>query len=335
MIAITGGGTGGHLSIAKAVCEEYNRRGIKPIYIGSTNGQDRKWFENYDGFSKRFFLSTNGVVNKKGFKKLSSLTNIIKHSLRCKQIFKQEGVSEVFSVGGYSAAPASIASIYTRKKLYIHEQNAISGRLNALLKPFAKEFFGSFANASKHLSYPVSERFFIRSKIREELKSIIFLGGSQGARFINNFALSLAPDLNDMGIKILHQCGDAEYEKIKKSYEKMGIKVDLFAFSKELDVKMSEADFAVSRSGASSLWELVASNLPALFIPYPYAAKDHQYFNAKDLYERKLCFLKRENELNEKEALKIIKSADIKSMSSGLRDCIDANGVKDIVDSIK
>ena len=114
MIVICGGGTGGHLAIARSFCEELNRRGIKPIFIGSTSGQDKFWFENDDKFAQKFFLPSSGVVNKRGLAKLKSLTNIISLALKCRQIFKENGVKAVISVGGYSAAPAAIAAIISK-----------------------------------------------------------------------------------------------------------------------------------------------------------------------------------------------------------------------------
>ena len=94
MIVICGGGTGGHLAIARSFCEELNERGIKPIFIGSTSGQDKFWFENDDKFAKKFFLPSSGVVNKRGLAKLKSLTNIISLALKCRQIFKENGVKD-------------------------------------------------------------------------------------------------------------------------------------------------------------------------------------------------------------------------------------------------
>ncbi len=291
MIAITGGGTGGHLAIAKAICEEYNQRGIRPVYIGSNNGQDKAWFEGYPGFSKTYFLPSSGVVNKKGLNKIFSLANIIKQSFTCKKIFAKLEVKKVFSVGGYSAAPASFATLLSKTPLFIHEQNAVLGRLNKLLKPYAKEVFGSYENATFKTSYPVANRFFEVSRQRENVKTILFLGGSQGANFINNLAKELAKELNNKNIHIIHQCGKNELKSLRDFYSSLNINVDLFDFDKNLHVKMQKADFAISRAGASSLWELVAVNLPTLFIPFPYAAANHQYFNAKALKNKNLAYL--------------------------------------------
>jgi len=151
-----------------------------------------------------------------------------------------------------------------RKELFIHEQNATIGSLNKLLKPFSKRFFNTFLYNDP---YPVEEVFFNTARIRKEIKTIIFLGGSQGASFINNLALNLAKDLNKKGIKIIHQTGKRDYKKVKEFYKKENIEVECFDFSLNLVEKLTEADIAISRAGASTLFELAANNLPAVFIP--------------------------------------------------------------------
>jgi len=230
-IAITGGGTGGHLTIAKAIKEELNKRGIKPIFIGSTYGQDRAWFERDAGFEEKYFFETSGVVNQKKVAKLFSLFKIIKASWSCRAIFKKHNIDAVFSVGGYSAAPASFSSIAFGKKLYIHEQNAVLGKLHKILKPKADAIFSSYLDESPVKSYPVREIFFQNARIRKEIKTIIFLGGSQGATAINKFAMSIAPTLKEKGIKIIHQSGKRDLDMLKEYYQENEIDVDLFDFS--------------------------------------------------------------------------------------------------------
>ena len=91
MIAITGGGTGGHLAIARALGRELNLRGLKAIFIGSSSGQDRMWFEDSDIFEACYFLDSSGVVNKRGFGKVLSLVNILNLAFKCKHIFDTHG----------------------------------------------------------------------------------------------------------------------------------------------------------------------------------------------------------------------------------------------------
>jgi len=332
-IAITGGGTGGHLTIAKAIKEELNQKGIKPIFIGSTNGQDRSWFEDDEGFESKYFFETSTVVNKKYLGKILSLSKIIKSAIACRAIFKKHKIDAVFSVGGYSAGPASFASVIFSKKLYIHEQNAILGKLNKLLKSKTEVIFSSYLDESPCSSYPVREIFFQNARVRKEIKTIIFLGGSQGATAINNYAMKIATMLKEKNIKIIHQCGKRDEEKLQKFYKEEQIDVDLFSFSTQLESKIKEADFAICRAGASTLWELCASNLPALYIPYPYAAADHQFYNSEFLVKQNLSFARRENNLSV-EDLDMVLESDLEKMSLGLKELIKPNGAKEIVDFI-
>jgi UDP-N-acetylglucosamine--N-acetylmuramyl-(pentapeptide) pyrophosphoryl-undecaprenol N-acetylglucosamine transferase len=332
-IAITGGGTGGHLSIAKAMKNAFLKEGHTVIFIGSLKGQDRDWFLNDKDFKAVYFLDTRGVVNQKKINKILSLWQISKATIRVFSIFKLHKIDKVFSVGGFSAAPASFASILTRRPLFIHEQNAKIGNLNKILKPFSKKFFSSYLKESSISDYPISKDFFDTKRLRKEIKTIIFLGGSQGARFINEFALSVAPLLRDKNINIIHQCGKIEYDKVNKAYKSLGINAKIFAFSNTLLEDIKKADLAVSRAGASTLWEISANGLPALFIPFPYASDDHQYFNAKFLYDEKLCFLEIENQLNENIIIKIL-DKDISKISEKLISSINKNGVQKIIDSI-
>ncbi|HIC44584.1 MAG TPA: undecaprenyldiphospho-muramoylpentapeptide beta-N-acetylglucosaminyltransferase [Sulfurimonas sp.] len=293
-LLITGGGTGGHLAIAKSLREAALERGHKCVFVGSTSGQDRSWFLDDKDFESVHFLNTTGVVNKKGFAKLASLFLTLKAMF--KALFLLKGIDAVVSVGGFSAGPASFASILLRKPYFIHEQNAAVGRLNRLLRPYSKEFFSSYEDKSSIKDYPVRKSFFKLSRIRSKIQTIIFLGGSQGARFINELAIKIAPLLQEKKIRIIHQAGSLEIEKVKKSYIDLGINAEVFDFRRDIDTLMNESDFAVSRSGASTLWELSASSLPALYIPYPYAAGDHQYYNASFLVEKNASWMKRQEE---------------------------------------
>lgn len=332
MIAISGGGTGGHLMIAKTICEELNNRGEKTIFIGSQSGQDRLWFENDSSFEYKYFLPSSGVVNKKGLSKIFSFLNIIKLSFKCMGIFKRHDIEKIICVGGYSAAPASFAAILTKKEIYIHEQNAVTGKLNKFIKKFAKKFFSSYEG--KFYSYPVNLKFFQTSRVRNELKNIMFLGGSQGAKFINTLALELALGLKEKNIKIIHQCGAKEFDNIKRKYDELGINADIFAFDKNIEQKMKEADLCISRAGASSLWELCANKLPCIFIPFPFAAKNHQFFNAKFLSDKNLCILINQNDASKEVILSHINSINLYKISNGLDGIIQKDGAKIIVDEI-
>ena len=334
MIAITGGGTGGHLSIARTFKIELNKKGIEPIFIGSSNGQDKTWFENEKGFKEKYFFNTKGVVNQSKTGKILSLSNILLHSLKCYDIFKKHGIKKVISVGGYSAAAASFGAVIFKKKLYIHEQNAKIGTLNKKLIHYAELFFSSYDERSPIKDYPVRKDFFKTRRIRSELEYIIFLGGSQGAHFINELARKLSKPLIKNKIKIIHQCGKKEYKELKEFYKKEGLKVELYDFIKDMPAILAKADLAISRSGASTLWELCANTLPTVFIPFPYAAADHQYYNAKFLKDKKLGYLFRENEIKPNELLTLIYQINLRSISTNLSNIIHENAAEKIVEYI-
>lgn len=333
-VVVTGGGTGGHLKVADAFIEEFHNRGIDVIFIGSLNGQDKAWFENDKRLKKTYFLDTRGVVNKGSLGKVLSLLNIFSKTLYCLKIYSEYNIKTVVSVGGFSAAAATFASILRFGcKLYIHEQNSKMGKLNEITSKFATEVFSSFDQNSLVKDYPVAKEFFNAARVRDKIKTIAFFGGSQGAICINDFALKVAPRLNEMGIKIIHQTGKNDFERVNTEYKKLNINADVFDFSKDIPTKMLNADFAVSRAGASTLWELCANSLPTFFIPYKHAAGDHQYYNAKALFDKGLCFLRREEELDEEEFFRIIKS-DIHKISIELISSISPNAISLITNII-
>jgi len=329
-IVMTGGGTGGHLTIIKAVKEALVGRGVlsptdELIYVGSTKGQDKQWFEDDDDFQEKYFFETRGVVNQGKLGKIKSLFMMGSATLKAIKIIRKHKAKVIFSVGGFSAAPMAFAAKLTGTPLVIHEQNAALGSLNKLLKPYADYFISSYLEESPIKAYPIKQIFFDNAHVRKELKTIIFLGGSQGARAINNLALEIAPKLKEKGIKIIHQVGVNNIDEVKKAYEALGIEAEVFGFTTKLADYMNKADFAVARSGASTLWELSASGVPTLYIPYPYASADHQYYNAQFLVEQNLAWIMRENEIDILEILALL-TEDMSHISTKLIDSIDRDG---------
>ena len=332
-IVMTGGGTGGHLAIIRAVKEQW-AEGKNPntslIYIGSQRGQDRQWFEGDGDFAATYFLETRGVVNQGIFGKIASLGMLAKATVQTIKLLRKHRAKVVFSVGGYSAAATAFAAKLLRIPLVIHEQNAALGSLNKLLKPYANVFLSSYEENSPVKAYPVQEVFFDTARIREQVETVIFLGGSQGAQAINTLALSLAPELHRRGITLLHQAGDRNLETVRHAYEDLGIEAEVFGFTTELPALMTRADLAIARAGASTLWELAANGLPTLFVPYPYAASDHQYYNAKFLVDQEAAWVIRERELDPDAVLPLLAASELPKMSRKLMALSDPEGARQI-----
>lgn len=333
-IIFTGGGTGGHLVIALSLAEAAKSRGHRVMFIGSTSGQDRQWFSESTLFEEAHFLETTGVVNKKGLGKLGALWKVFKALLASRRLIRSFGADAVVSVGGFSAAPAALASVMTKTPLYIHEQNAVTGKLNTILRPYAKRFFSSYEEGENHCDYPVNPVYFENARVRDRVKTIIFLGGSQGAKFINDLALEIAPWLSSGGIAIIHQCGAKEEERVRAAYREMGIDVEVYGFTTKIAELIARSDFAVSRSGASTLWELCAARVPTFFIPFPFAAADHQFHNAQYILKYDCGWCERQGEelsLKLQEAI----LSDIRPKSERLGNLIAPSGAVHIIEAIE
>lgn len=329
---MTGGGTGGHLTIIKAVKEHLLEEGL--IYIGSTKGQDQAWFKEDEQFKSTHFLETQGVVNQGLLGKVKSITMLFKATLQARKILKNSKAEVVFCVGGFSAAPTSFAAITLGIPLVIHEQNAAIGSLNKLLRSRAKAFISSYEDQSPISAYPIKNEFFEKSRIRENIQSIIFLGGSQGAKAINSLALELASTLKEKNIKIIHQAGEKNIKEVQRAYAELGIEAKVFGFTTELSTYMEQADFAIARSGASTLWELSAMACPTLYIPYPYAAADHQFYNAKFLVDQDVAWIMRESELDVEKVIGLL-NENMKDKSAKLQNLIEKDGALQIAQLLK
>ena len=252
-----------------------------------------------------------------------------KATLKAIKLLRKHKAKVVFSVGGFSAAATAFAAKILRIPLVIHEQNAALGSLNKLLKPYAAAFISSYLEESPIKAYPIKQIFFDNARIRYKVHTIIFLGGSQGAKAINSLALQIAPRLKERGIKIIHQAGQNNIDEVQKAYNDLGIEAVVFGFTDKLADYMNEADFAIARSGASTLWELSATALPTLYIPYPYAASDHQFHNAQFLVEQDLAWIMRENEIDTERVLGLL-DQNLKDKSRGLMEIVEKNGSEKI-----
>ncbi len=333
-IIFTGGGTGGHLVIALSLAEAAVSRGHRVMFIGSTSGQDRQWFGESKVFEEAHFLETTGVVNKKGLGKLGALWKTLKAVVESRRLIREFGADAVVSVGGFSAAPAALAAVTMNTPLYIHEQNAVTGKLNTLLRPKAKRFFSSYEEGENHCDYPVNPVYFRDARVRDRIKTVIFLGGSQGAKFINDLALEIAPWLASGGMHIIHQCGAKEEERVKSAYRELGIDAEVYGFTTEIASLVARSDFAISRSGASTLWELCAAQVPTFYIPFPHAAADHQFHNAQYILKYDCGWCERQgDEVGAKLQGAIL--SDIRSKSERLARLIAPSGAVHIIETIE
>ena len=326
-IVMTGGGTGGHLAIIKAVKEHLNDEEL--IYIGSTKGQDKQWFENDDDFAYKYFFETRGVVNQGALGKVKSLFMMFKATMKAIKLLRKHKAKVVFSVGGFSAAATAFAAKILRIPLVIHEQNAALGSLNKLLKSYAVAFISSYLDESPIKAYPIN-RYFLRMPVYEtKFIRSSFLEGHKVQRLSIRWLCRSHPNSKKEGLRSFIRLVQKNIDEVQQAYDDLEIEAEVFGFTDKLADYMNEADFAIARSGASTLWELSATAVPTLYIPYPYAASDHQFHNAQFLVEKDLAWIMRENEIDTEKVLALL-DEDLSDKSRGLMEIVEKNGSEKI-----
>ena len=294
-IAIACGGTGGHLFPGLAVAQQLQERGCDVALLISPKEVDQQAVKSVLGM-EIFTLPAVGLQNRNYFSFAKSFWN----SFRAAQIFfKQRRPAAVLAMGGFTSAPPIFAAKFCGAKTFLHESNTIPGRANRLLARFVDTAFIGFPETAARLrakktlvtGTPVRPQFSEVSIENAEssrralgldpnLPVILVVGGSQGARGLNELILSALPLFKNRDWQFLHLTGANDFEKVKSACAANGIKAVVKPFLAEMDLALGAATACISRSGASSLAEMAAMRLPSLLVPLPTAADNHQFFNA-------------------------------------------------------
>lgn len=218
----------------------------------------------------------------------------------------------VLGFGGYASGPVVFMAWAWRYPTAIHEQNAFPGLSNRILGKFVDRVFISFEDSARHFrplktvltGNPVRRRIQ-RGKAapsrRAEGKFTLFIfGGSQGAHRINQAmeeSLSRLGDLKSR-MRVIHQTGDRDYDEVRRAYEREGLEAEVHRFIQDMDRAYGAADLVLCRAGATTLFELMAMGKPAILVPYPHAANDHQTLNARTLIDAGAALMVADRELN-------------------------------------
>jgi len=292
-IAIACGGTGGHLFPGLAVAQQLQARGCDVALLISPKEVDQQAVKSASGM-ETFTLPAVGLQNRNYFSFAKSFWNSFRAA---RTIFKSRRPAAVLAMGGFTSAPPIFAAKFSGTKTFLHESNTIPGRANRLLARFVDAAFIGFPETAarvraKKISVtgtPVRPQFQIRAAAECRIAlgfdanrpTILVVGGSQGARGLNDLVLSALPLLNDRDWQWLHLTGVNDFEKVKSAYTANGIQAVVKPFLAEMDLALGAATAAISRAGASSLAEMAAMRLPSLLVPLPTAADNHQFFNAR------------------------------------------------------
>ncbi len=314
-VFIAGGGTGGHFYPALRMAEVFYKKGFEITYIGAERGiEGKKDFP----YGKKILFDIRGVRGKGLKGKLFSSVNLLRTAFKIKKILEKEKVSFSLCFGGYASLPLGLASIFSGVPLYIHEQNSIPSYTNKLLSVFAKKIF---------ITFPYSKRFFpekktvltgfpIRSSLKERLslsskeakkqigipenkRNILVFGGSQGAKKLTELAEYIARKNPDFHITVITGKNSSLSTKLQN--------ITSFEYFEDMGVLYKSADIVISRAGAGTVSEILLYGKFSIFIPYPYAASNHQYYNVKWLKDLGLAEVITEKDLSFKQIDSIIK----------------------------
>ena len=335
LIALACGGTGGHLFPGLAVGEELLQRGCEVLLLISPKEVDQQGVKSAAGME----VATLPAVAFSRSHPLRFGTGFLKSFLAAKQRFRPRPPQAVLGMGGFMSAPAILAGKTSGAATFLHESNTIPGKANRWLAHLVDQIFVGFPTAASRLAagktfstgtpvrpqFQPSDAFACRMALGLHPRHpvLLIMGGSQGASGINDLApqslsmlRTVAPDL-----QFLHLTGARQLETVRAAYAAANVKAVTLPFLTEMELALGAAAVAISRAGASSLAELAAMRLPAILIPYPAAADNHQFYNARAFAGAGAALLLEQSEANgEKLAGLILKLLQDPAAYAGMRE---------------
>src|SRR3954471_21243719 len=305
---LAGGGTGGHVIPALAIAQELQRRyEAEVLFIGTARGLENRLVPAA-GFPLQ--LVKVGALNR------VSLATRLRTALELpRAIFTAAGMLNdfhpdvVIGVGGYASGPAMLAAILKHTPTLAFEPNLVPGFANRMVARFVSAAAVHFEQTSEHFrnavvtGVPVRPAFFQipRKLYSPESPTLLVFGGSQGARAINQAVIRSLPELVRRlpGLHVIHQTGEREYNEVQAAYSGISISAEVYKFIDDMPAFFARADLALCRSGASTVAEIAAAGKPAVFVPFPRAADDHQRRNAEAMEQANAAVVLEETRLDE------------------------------------
>lgn len=295
-VLIAGGGTGGHLYPGIALAEEITKNGGEVLFVGTSRGLESKLVPAA-GFPLE--LMEVAGLKRKGLKGLvRGIALLPKAYGRSREILGRFKPDLVIGVGGYASGPLCFAAAISGYPTVIQEQNSRPGFTNRMLGRLARRVFTAFNDASRSfakrklrlLGNPVRRRFLDKVQATDadlakaKGETLVILGGSQGSHAVNELVSTMIQVLKARYTlpRVIHQTGEAEIDRMVLYYEALGLsdKVEVRAFIDDVPGVLADAALVIARAGALTLAELAIMGRPAVLIPLPTAADDHQTLNA-------------------------------------------------------
>ncbi|HIB75659.1 MAG TPA: undecaprenyldiphospho-muramoylpentapeptide beta-N-acetylglucosaminyltransferase [Gammaproteobacteria bacterium] len=288
------GGTGGHVYPALEIARQFKNSGAQIHWIGKENSLEQE-LSLKEGF---FFqpIMSSGFRKKTYKEKIISISHLLFSFIKSIYIFRQIKPNFIFCFGGYLSLGPGLASRVLRIPLFIHEQNSVAGSANKLLVHLARKVFEGFPQSFDKNNDKIH---FVGNPVRAEITSFInsnkeetcnyefkllILGGSQGSSQLNWLVMEALKKVKEKeNWNIIHQTGVSDKSKLEEFYKELKINYKVESFVENMGEVYKNSDLVISRAGAMTISELIATYTPSILLPLPWATDSHQTLNAKYL----------------------------------------------------
>jgi UDP-N-acetylglucosamine--N-acetylmuramyl-(pentapeptide) pyrophosphoryl-undecaprenol N-acetylglucosamine transferase len=340
---LAGGGTGGHVIPALAIADELKKHyAAEVLFVGTARGIENRLVPAA-GFPLRL-VKVGALKNVSLTTRLKTAFDLPRAVWDSRQILSQFAPEVVIGVGGYASGPAMLAAALRGIPTLAFEPNVVPGFANRVIASMVTTAAVHFEETGRYFrrfevtGVPVREAFFaIAPKATRATPTLLVFGGSQGAHAINQAIIQCLPDLRKQlpEIHIIHQTGERDYNDAQAAYQRAGFAAEVYPFISDMPAFFARADLLLCRSGASTVAEITAAGKPAVFVPFPRAADDHQRVNAQALERAGAAVVLEETKLNEIWLVDTLSAllADpgrLASMSEAARRLAHPNAARDI-----
>ena len=293
-MVLTGGGTGGHIYPALSIGDALSSQGASLLYIGNQTGPEARIVPQH-GIPFRGIGA--GRLDRRG--PIAGLIGVTRGTISAMRLLRRSEAKVIVGTGGYACVPVALAGFLRRVPVILHEPNAVAGRANRLLGRLATRVTLGFSESGRGLpssrcvvtgvavripkAVPSPEEARRAFGLDPDKPTLLVAGGSQGAKALNDVVFEALGDIGGMGWQVLHQTGPKHFEDRARRLMDAHTFYRAVPFIEDMTAAYTAADAAVARAGASSVAELALYGLPAVLVPYPHAADDHQRANAEIL----------------------------------------------------
>jgi UDP-N-acetylglucosamine--N-acetylmuramyl-(pentapeptide) pyrophosphoryl-undecaprenol N-acetylglucosamine transferase len=287
---LAGGGTGGHVIPALAIANELKKRfAAEVLFMGTARGIENRLVPAA-GYPLRL-VRVGQLKNVSLMTRARTALDLPRAVWDAGGMLNEFAPDVVIGVGGYASGPAMLAAVVKHIPTLAFEPNVVPGFANRVVARFVSGAAVHFEETAKYFRHaevtgvPVRQAFFEIEAKRGGTPTLLVFGGSQGAHAINEAMMRCLPELlrQAPGIHIIHQTGERDYNDALAAYRGCGESVEVSKFIEDMPAAFARADLVVCRSGASTVAEITAAGKPAIFVPFPRAADDHQRVNAEAL----------------------------------------------------